>query len=71
MIMAEGIFGRCPTCLKNMFRLICDMTCNSEHRRFVKVTKSIKEDDIEYVHEVDVILTSSIACASFRQTFNN
>jgi len=60
MNMAEGIFGRCPTCLRNIFQLICDLTCSPEQGRFLRVTDSIKEKNITYVNEVDVIPTSII-----------
>lgn len=52
--MMEGILGRCRTCVKNLYRLICDTVCSPEQSRFVNVTKSTKEDDIEYVDESEV-----------------
>jgi len=54
MDMAGNIFGRCPTCVRNMFRLICDFTCSPEQGRFVRVTNSSKDDDKEYVVESEV-----------------
>lgn len=33
--MAEGVFGRCQTCLKNMMKSICSMTCAHDHSRFM------------------------------------
>ncbi|XP_011332296.2 NPC intracellular cholesterol transporter 1 homolog 1b [Ooceraea biroi] len=65
MNMAEGIFGRCPTCMKNMFRLICDMTCSSKHREFLNVTKSTEKDDIKSVNEVDVYVAEEYVNATY------
>ncbi|XP_018394267.1 PREDICTED: Niemann-Pick C1 protein-like [Cyphomyrmex costatus] len=59
MDMAESVFGRCPTCVRNMFRLICDFTCSSEQGRFVKVTDKGEEDGIEYVIESQVHTTEA------------
>lgn len=33
---AEGIFGRCTTCIKNMMISICSMTCAPDHSRFLE-----------------------------------
>ena len=58
MDMAESIYGRCPICVRNMFRLICDFTCSPKQNQFVRVIKSAKENDMEYVVESQVILRS-------------
>lgn len=34
--LADGIFGRCQTCLKNFHKSICAFSCSSEQSRFVK-----------------------------------
>ncbi|XP_071646320.1 NPC intracellular cholesterol transporter 1 homolog 1b [Temnothorax longispinosus] len=57
MQMAENILGRCPTCIRNVFRQICDMTCSPEQGRFVKVTKSSEANGVEYVVESEIHLT--------------
>ncbi|XP_032670245.1 NPC intracellular cholesterol transporter 1 homolog 1b-like isoform X2 [Odontomachus brunneus] len=57
MKLADSIYGRCPTCVRNMFRLICDLTCSPEHSRFLKVTKTGKDGKLEYVEEVEVHVT--------------
>lgn len=33
---AEGIFGRCQTCIKNMQKSICSFTCAPDQSRFMK-----------------------------------
>ncbi|XP_072764565.1 NPC intracellular cholesterol transporter 1 homolog 1b isoform X2 [Anoplolepis gracilipes] len=65
MQMAEAIFSRCATCMRNLFRLICDMTCSSEQSRFVNVTKSDTEGDIEYVVESEIHVTEEYINATY------
>ncbi|XP_014484242.1 PREDICTED: Niemann-Pick C1 protein-like [Dinoponera quadriceps] len=65
MTMAEGLFGRCATCVRNMFRLICDLTCSPEHSRFLNVTKKGKQGEIEYVEEVEVHVTEEYINGTF------
>nr|XP_012232256.1 PREDICTED: Niemann-Pick C1 protein-like isoform X2 [Linepithema humile] len=66
MVMAENIFGRCPTCIRNMFRLICDLTCSTEQGRFLKVTKSdLDEDGMEYVVETEIHVTEEYVTATY------
>ncbi|XP_076646594.1 NPC intracellular cholesterol transporter 1 homolog 1b [Halictus rubicundus] len=40
MKMVEGIFGRCPTCVKNAFKLICDMSCSPVQSTFLRVVET-------------------------------
>lgn len=35
--LAEQVFGRCQTCVQNMLRSICAMTCHPEQGKFIKV----------------------------------
>ncbi|KAL0126706.1 hypothetical protein PUN28_005221 [Cardiocondyla obscurior] len=59
MNLAENIFGRCPTCVRNVYRFICEMTCSPEQGRFVKVTKSEEENGLEFVTESEIHVTES------------
>lgn len=55
MGMAEGILGRCPTCLKNLFHSICDFTCANDQSRFMSGTKfNITKNGDEYIEELEV-----------------
>ncbi|KAI4483549.1 hypothetical protein M0804_007809 [Polistes exclamans] len=57
MNMAEGIFGRCTSCLKNVFREICDYTCGKNQSRFMNVTNSaMDEKGCEYVTELELYI---------------
>ena len=40
--MAGNIFGRCPSCVANLARHICDFTCSPHHAEFIEV-KKVKE----------------------------
>lgn len=35
---ADGIFGRCQTCIKNMQKSICSFTCAPDQSRFMTPT---------------------------------
>lgn len=43
--MAANIFGRCPSCLHNLVRHMCDYICSPRHAEFIKV-KNTKFNDI-------------------------
>lgn len=53
--MAEGIFGRCQTCLKNLLKSICGLACDPDQDRYITVTeKNFSEIyQKEYVNRVD------------------
>ena len=53
--MAESIFGRCPTCIKNAYKLLCDLSCNPEQSKFLNVTKTNENSEgKKYVTEIEV-----------------
>ncbi|CAK9827722.1 NPC intracellular cholesterol transporter 1 [Anthophora retusa] len=56
--LADNVFGRCPTCIKNIFKLICDLSCSPEQSKFLNVTKSkINEEGQEYADELEVYVS--------------
>lgn len=65
MNTAADIFGRCPTCVRNMFRLICDLTCSREQGRFVRVTNSSQDNGAEYVVESQVHVTETFVNGTY------
>ncbi|XP_066583703.1 NPC intracellular cholesterol transporter 1 homolog 1b-like isoform X2 [Prorops nasuta] len=65
MTMAEGIFGRCSTCIKNMFRLICDITCGPEHSNYLQPTYTINSDDKEIVSKLKIFVTEQYINETF------
>ncbi|CAD0197745.1 unnamed protein product [Chrysodeixis includens] len=66
---AEGILGRCPTCLRNFARQVCEMTCAKDQARFVEVNTLTGTNGIEYVNEInysvhsDFMLGTHASCA--------
>lgn len=40
--LAENLIKRCPSCLRNLARHLCDMTCAPDHSKFVNVTNESK-----------------------------
>ncbi|XP_053973229.1 NPC intracellular cholesterol transporter 1 homolog 1b-like [Hylaeus volcanicus] len=66
MNMIEGIFGRCSTCVKNAYKLICDLSCSPEQSRFIKVTKTDKNNEgKEYVKEIEVYIAEEYMNTTF------
>lgn len=45
LVMAEGIFGRCPACYYNMLKSICAMACAPDQSRFLTPNIVTKEVD--------------------------
>ncbi|KAG5682988.1 hypothetical protein PVAND_012302 [Polypedilum vanderplanki] len=57
--LAAAILNRCPSCMKNLARHICDFTCSPHQSDFIKVKKTgISEDTNKtYVDEIDIYIT--------------
>lgn len=43
--MATGIFGRCETCLKNLYKSVCALNCSPKQSEFMVGHKDVVEDD--------------------------
>lgn len=52
-LMAEGALGRCPACLHNFLRQICEMNCAPDQSRFVSVEVEPLNDELNYIEEVN------------------
>lgn len=69
-VLADGALGRCPACLRNFIRQICELNCSPEQARFVSLlnTTLLDEND-EFVEEIDYrmnedfMLRSHYACS--------
>lgn len=58
MKMAEGILGRCQSCLKNLFHSICDFTCAADQSRFMKATETRENEAGQTIIEsIEVSIT--------------
>ncbi|XP_041981624.1 NPC intracellular cholesterol transporter 1 homolog 1b-like [Aricia agestis] len=53
LVVADGIFGRCPRCMRNFVRQICEMYCSPEQDRFVEVDVETDNFGVDYVNEVN------------------
>ncbi|XP_045500079.1 NPC intracellular cholesterol transporter 1 homolog 1b-like, partial [Colias croceus] len=51
--MADSVLARCPVCLRNFIRQICEMNCSPDQARFVNVTTDVTADNITYVEEIN------------------
>ena len=53
--MAEGIFGRCQSCLKNMLKSICGLACDPQQDRYISVneTKYSEVYRMDYVNSLE------------------
>ncbi|KAK0079318.1 hypothetical protein PV325_001397, partial [Microctonus aethiopoides] len=66
MRMAEGILGRCPTCLKNLFHSICDFTCANDQSRFMTGTRfNITKNGDEYIEELEIFIDEEYTNSTF------
>lgn len=56
LVMAEGIFGRCPACFYNMVRSICAFACAQDQSRFLTPTlATVEVDDDEGIRNVTYV----------------
>jgi Niemann-Pick C1 protein len=55
ILKAEGIFGRCTTCLKNLLKGICAVACDPEQDKFIRIrdTRNNTFTGREYVTEIE------------------
>ncbi|XP_078051346.1 NPC intracellular cholesterol transporter 1 homolog 1b-like, partial [Augochlora pura] len=53
MKMIEGIFGRCPTCVQNTYKLICDMSCSPKQSQFLRVIETKTNTVGTYVSKIE------------------
>lgn len=51
--IADGVLGRCPICVRNFARQICEMNCAVNQAAFLSVVVERTEDGVEYVNEVN------------------
>lgn len=53
--MAEGIFGRCQTCLKNLMKGICGLACDPEQSKYISILEQRNSSIFlkPYVHRVE------------------
>lgn len=63
---AEAVYGRCPTCLKNIIRSICAFSCSPEASRFTDRYTTIDFNNVEYIHAIDFRTTKEYLDGVFK-----
>ncbi|XP_041981262.1 NPC intracellular cholesterol transporter 1 homolog 1b-like [Aricia agestis] len=53
LLLADSILGRCPRCLRNFARQICEMNCSPDQARFVDVEVETDGNGIDYVNVIN------------------
>uniref|UniRef100_A0A1E1WQJ6 SSD domain-containing protein n=1 Tax=Pectinophora gossypiella TaxID=13191 RepID=A0A1E1WQJ6_PECGO len=54
LLIAEGVLGRCPACVRNFARQVCEMNCSPDQARFVDVVRvETSVDGVDYVDEMN------------------
>lgn len=54
--MAAGFLKRCPNCLQNLVRHLCDFTCSHDQSQYIDV-KTLEINKIlneEYITDIDL-----------------
>lgn len=50
---AESVYGRCPTCLKNIIRSICAFSCSPDASTYTTRYTTVDFNNVEYIHAID------------------
>lgn len=53
LLLSDGVLGRCPTCIKNFARQICEMNCAPDQARFVTTRNATGSNGELYVTEIE------------------
>ncbi|KZC13635.1 Niemann-Pick C1 protein [Dufourea novaeangliae] len=66
MGMVEGVFGRCPTCVRNAYKLICDMSCSPVQSQFMEVMDTaVNSRGQSYVTEIKALVSEEYLNGTF------
>ncbi|XP_066999010.2 NPC intracellular cholesterol transporter 1 [Anabrus simplex] len=66
VILAASFVQRCPSCMQNLVRHICDFTCAVDQSRFVNVTDvEVNSDGKEFVTGVALYVSDSYMSGTF------
>ncbi|XP_031351327.1 NPC intracellular cholesterol transporter 1 isoform X1 [Photinus pyralis] len=57
--IAENFFKRCPSCMHNFVQHICQMTCSTEHSRYLNVTDIQTNDKgVQYINALEFYIAN-------------
>lgn len=54
---AEAVYGRCPTCMKNIVRSICAFSCSPAASNYSNRYTTVDFSGVEYIHAIDFRLS--------------
>ncbi|EFN76828.1 NPC intracellular cholesterol transporter 1 isoform X4 [Harpegnathos saltator] len=63
--IASNFLKRCPSCLDNLVKHICDFTCAVNQSKFMNITEKARANDVEYINGVDVYITNKYLEGTF------
>nr|CAD7444918.1 unnamed protein product [Timema bartmani] len=64
--MAAGFIQRCPACMRNLARHLCDMTCSPSQSRFINVTEVEKsKEGKEFVNALELYVTDTYISGTY------
>ncbi|CAK1543065.1 unnamed protein product [Leptosia nina] len=66
MLMSDTVLGRCPVCLKNFGRQICELNCSPDQARFVNVNTERNNEGTVFVNEVNYRLHHDFMINAFQ-----
>lgn len=55
--IAEGIFGSCKTCLKNVIRSICAFSCDNKQSSYIQTEIKVNVLGIDFVSQISMNIT--------------
>ena len=67
---AEAVYGRCPTCLKNLVRSICAFSCSPKASDFIETYTRPNSAGVEYIHSIDMRISYEYMEAVFTSCSN-
>ncbi|XP_017854983.2 NPC intracellular cholesterol transporter 1 isoform X2 [Drosophila busckii] len=56
--LAAAILERCPSCMANLIRHICEFTCSPHQSEFAKVVSTKQKGEMSYVTALDLHITA-------------
>lgn len=67
---AEAVYGRCPTCLKNIIRSICAFSCSPDASNYTNRYTTQDFNGVEYIHAIDFRTTETYLEGVFNSCSN-
>ncbi|XP_037927352.1 NPC intracellular cholesterol transporter 1 isoform X3 [Teleopsis dalmanni] len=57
--LAANFLDRCPSCMANLLRHICDFSCSPKQSEFIKIVSTKKnKNEMEYIDSIDLHITA-------------